>query len=187
MRDYNAEAVRVHVANKKWWTDLVTGHYPMDRNHFQMGMLAISELAEGMEACRKDLMDDKLTHRKGIEVELADFLIRNLDVLGFYKYDINETKEALVEARLQWITPETDRGEVLFKMSSLICGALMAYDNRDLPGYLYNLAVAIDATEYVAEAWGLDVWAAYEEKMAYNAIREDHQLSSRMAHGGKKW
>jgi NTP pyrophosphatase (non-canonical NTP hydrolase) len=48
------------------------------------------ELSEAHEAIRKDLNDDKLTHRKGIEVELADVIIRimnfarecNLDVPG---------------------------------------------------------------------------------------------------------
>ncbi len=48
------------------------------------------ELSEAHEALRKDLMDDKLTHRKGVEVELADVIIRimnyaadrHLDVAG---------------------------------------------------------------------------------------------------------
>ena len=38
-----------------------------------------SELSEALEADRKDLMDDKLPHRKGLEVELADTVIRIMD------------------------------------------------------------------------------------------------------------
>ena len=38
-----------------------------------------SELSEALEADRKDLMDNKLTHRKGLEVELADAVIRIMD------------------------------------------------------------------------------------------------------------
>lgn len=38
-----------------------------------------SELSEALEADRKDLMDNKLTHRKGLEVELADTVIRIMD------------------------------------------------------------------------------------------------------------
>lgn len=34
------------------------------------------ELSEAHEGIRKDLMDDKLTHRKAVEVELADTVIR---------------------------------------------------------------------------------------------------------------
>jgi hypothetical protein len=49
-----------------------------------------SELSEALEGLRKDLNDDKLTHRKMVEVELADAVIRimnyakarNLDVAG---------------------------------------------------------------------------------------------------------
>jgi hypothetical protein len=39
-----------------------------------------SEISEALEADRKDLMDDKLTDRIGLEVELADACIRILDL-----------------------------------------------------------------------------------------------------------
>ena len=64
-----------------------------------------SELSEALEADRKDLMDDKLTHRKGLEVELADAVIRimdfsqgkDLDVGGavIEKLDYNKTRPYL--------------------------------------------------------------------------------------------
>lgn len=50
--------------------------------------LITSEISEALEADRKDLMDDKLTHRKGLEVELADAMIRILDMAGGYQMDI---------------------------------------------------------------------------------------------------
>ena len=43
-------------------------------------MLIVSELSEALEADRKDLNDDKLAHRKGLEVELADAHIRIRDM-----------------------------------------------------------------------------------------------------------
>lgn len=47
-----------------------------------------SELSEALEADRKDLMDDKLTHRSGVEVELADCIIRIIDFCAYKGYDI---------------------------------------------------------------------------------------------------
>lgn len=53
-------------------------------------MLALihSEVSEAMEGFRKDLMDDHLPHRKMAEVELADALIRILDLAGREGFDI---------------------------------------------------------------------------------------------------
>jgi NTP pyrophosphatase (non-canonical NTP hydrolase) len=47
-----------------------------------------SEISEAMEADRKDLMDDKLLHRKGLEVELADAFIRICDMAGGLNMDL---------------------------------------------------------------------------------------------------
>jgi len=51
-------------------------------------MLIVSEIAEAMEGDRKDCVDDKLPHRKMAEVELADAVIRIMDLSGAYGYDI---------------------------------------------------------------------------------------------------
>ena len=50
--------------------------------------LCHSELSEALEGARKDLYDDHLTHRKMIEVELADCIIRILDMAGFLDLDV---------------------------------------------------------------------------------------------------
>ena len=69
----------IHADNRKWWVDLNTG-IVKDRNVAEMLMLIVSEVAEAMEGDRKGLMDDKLPHRKMLEVELADAIIRALDL-----------------------------------------------------------------------------------------------------------
>lgn len=76
-----------------WWTDLATGGRK-ERNVGELICLMHSELSEAMEAHRKDLMDDKLPHRKGLEVEMADVLIRIFDFAGAHNLDL---ANALVE------------------------------------------------------------------------------------------
>lgn len=73
-------AIRVHKANEKWWVNPTTGER-IKRNFGELMMLAVSELSEALEGDRKDLMDDKLPHRRMAEVEIADCIIRLLDTV----------------------------------------------------------------------------------------------------------
>lgn len=70
-----------------WWHDPATGRR-IERNAGEMLMLIVSEIAEGMEGERKDLMDDKLPHRKMLEVELADAVIRIFDLAGSRGFEL---------------------------------------------------------------------------------------------------
>lgn len=83
-----------HGASRKsgWWTDLGTGQ-PIDpfvTPHLIPAklMLVVSEVSEAMEAHRKGLADDKLPHRLGLEVELADAVIRIADLCGALGLDL---------------------------------------------------------------------------------------------------
>lgn len=75
--------------NAGWWHgkngQLITSNPYCFSNKL---MLTVSELAEAMEGDRKDLMDDKLPHRKMREVELADAAIRLFDLAGAYGMDL---------------------------------------------------------------------------------------------------
>lgn len=75
-----------------WWTDLATG-LPKERNVGELICLMHSELSEAMEAYRKNLDDDHLPHRKGLEVELADCLIRIFDFAGAHGLDLGGAME----------------------------------------------------------------------------------------------
>lgn len=73
-----------------WWNGVKTGESLRNNPHL-IGtklMLIVSEISEAMEGHRKNLMDDKLPHRKMIEVELADAVIRICDLAGALNLDL---------------------------------------------------------------------------------------------------
>ena len=70
-----------------WWHDLHTGE-PLQRNVPEMLALIHSEVSEGLEGYRKNLMDDKLPNRSMLEVEMADTVIRIADLCGGLGLDL---------------------------------------------------------------------------------------------------
>lgn len=73
---------RIHQQNKDmgWWDN--------PREIGTLLCLVHSEISEAMEGARKNLMDDHLPHRSMLEVELADAVIRILDIGGANGLDI---------------------------------------------------------------------------------------------------
>ncbi len=70
-----------------WYRNPQTGE-AIDRNFGEVVALMHSELSEALEAHRKNLMDDKLPTRSGIEVEFADCIIRILDTAAAMGLDV---------------------------------------------------------------------------------------------------
>lgn len=76
-----------HKVAAKWYVNPKTGA-KIERNFGEVIALMHSELSEALEAHRKDLQDDKLPHRKGVEVELADCVIRIFDTARAMDLDL---------------------------------------------------------------------------------------------------
>lgn len=72
-----------------------------------------SELSEALEGHRKGLMDDHLPNRPMPEVELADAIIRIMDLAGVMGYDIG----GAVAEKLQYNTTRQDH-KIENRMSS---------------------------------------------------------------------
>lgn len=65
-----------------WWKNATERDVP------RLLMLCVSELAEAMEGDRKQLMDTHLPERSMLEVELADCVIRIMDMAGGLNLDL---------------------------------------------------------------------------------------------------
>jgi NTP pyrophosphatase (non-canonical NTP hydrolase) len=90
-----ATVIACHTAAVKagWWNCPKTGEPStpefIKANLVPKKLLLIhSEISEACEADRKNLMDSHLPHRLGIEVELADALIRICDLAGALELDL---------------------------------------------------------------------------------------------------
>lgn len=80
---FNAIAQEIHLTAKEkgWWDE--------DRNVGEMIALMHSELSEALEAQRHgNPPDDKITRYSGLEAELADCIIRIMDMAPALEIDI---------------------------------------------------------------------------------------------------
>lgn len=82
------ETIHDQCVSAGWYTDLETG-LRKNRNIGEAIAKIHSELSEALEGYCKNKMDDHLPHRKSIEVEFADAIIRILDISGYLDLDIS--------------------------------------------------------------------------------------------------
>lgn len=177
----NEWSAKIHRQNvdMQWWPEERTDDMDESLLGSEKLMLIVTEIAEATEGLRKNLMDDKLPHRKMVEVEMADALIRTLDYMG--RYDLlcdfsQEDLDVLVQScRLSGNNREsTYHLGIVTQITSIITdegtaegivGAILAYGQQ----------------------FGYDVLGAMEEKVVFNQTRADHQPENRAKEDGKKF
>lgn len=115
--------------------------------------------------------------------------------------DLNKYAKDCHEANLKWWqNPETghqierNKGELLMLIVSEVSEAMEGERKGLMDDKLPHRRMAevelVDALIRIFDyacAFGYDLQGAYEEKMAFNATREDHKHEARLRQGGKKW
>jgi hypothetical protein len=174
--DFDKLAKSIHANNVKvgWWE---VGQTCI----FQKIQMASTEIAEATEGARKNLMDDKLPHRKMEEVELADVFIRVLDLGG--RMDLRYVGSWI---ETEWCDSSNSLGmQHLGINKALIQFAGHAYRNSPAPTLSAYYSTIINCIRLVASNRNYDIMAAMHEKMEFNVTRPDHKLENRIKKNGK--
>ena len=181
--DFNKLAKEIHQYNKEagWWDG--------DREIETALMLVVTEIAEATEGERKDLMDDHLPNRKMGEVELADVLIRMLDIGGHL--GLCYTKYADTWSYYQ--STQSVFGKH-FKLVQNVVGLyddimdddMCAEEGDDKLTVSINYSLIIDYCLLIGRDMNYNLLDAMYEKMEYNKTRADHKKENRAKAGGKK-
>lgn len=178
--DLNALAKSVYEANAAvgWWDN-------PHRNVYELLQLVVTEIAEATEGERKDLMDDHLPHRKMGEVELADALIRLLDMAGAWGW---QYKPGISPMLPRGLIAATNVGEVHFRLTLAIVELGISIQfGSEKQAISQRYTTAIDAIFLAGAKFGYDLLTALGEKLAYNTKRLDHRREVRQMAGGKKF
>lgn len=163
----NEYAKTIHANN------VVAGWWPENRCLLEAIQLVSTEVSEATEGERKDLMDDKLPHRKMGEVELADALIRMLDFGGYM--GLKHRFNSLV------VTAGKKASYYHYHINS----NLFASYPEDMTNM--NYSAVIDCILDTGLYMNYDIEGAMIEKLEFNKTRPDHKIENRMKEGGKKF
>lgn len=171
----NKLAQQVHAQTKAmgWWDGDV---YVCIYTKLQM---ISTEIAEATEGERQNLMDNHLPHRKMGEVELADALMRTLD-LGEHLELKYEYPDAFEMADHLAITHKH------LNINHEIIKLYMHLPHISEVTHLYYSGL-VDAIITTANQQGYHIFAALQEKLEYNKTRADHQPQNRAKANGKKF
>ncbi len=172
----NKLAKEIHADNVEagWWDN-------PDRCITECLMLVVTEIAEAVEGERKNLMDDHLPHRKMAEVELADTMIRLLDLAGKLNVNLDEDVE-----KFEWQKSHSIGKKYFHLVNEVVfLNDQIGMSHDDLVADSFNDVICFILN--LGEHLGYDIESAIEEKRAYNKNRLDHKRENRAKENGKKF
>jgi hypothetical protein len=187
--EFNELASFIHAKNIEagWWDN--------DPCIITKLQLVNTEIAEATEGERKDMMDDHLPTRKMGEVELADALIRMLDLGGKMGWTYSPELHGNMASDIAELYDRLDNvasrhGMLTFINSGLLFGTLLSIDDTDddkVLGFNETYTCFIVYLMATAEIEGYDIEGALYEKLEYNEMRADHKPENRAAANGKRF
>lgn len=154
-----------------WWDD-------PNRCILTTLQLVSTENAEATEGERKNLMDDKLPHRRMGEVELADELVRLLDIAGRFDLPV-----MVVDVPFDNTLPIAAQHALMTAMLGIIIECY--YFNQIIPCDQLNKLVSYILK--TGEHFGYDIMGALHEKVEFNRTRPDHKRENRAKKHGVKF
>lgn len=179
----------IHASNvvAGWWSaDRGSGPSILaTRNRPEMLMLAVSELSEAADGAMGE-MDDKLPHLPMYDVELGDFVIRQLDQIGAEVSLGAEMSDMTlpVDYGIGWLR-SASRPERLMGLVGFCARAMEHYRKGRIAEYVREMAEGVMVTFAIAEIEHIDLMDIISQKRAFNATRDDHKVETRKADGGK--
>lgn len=165
---------KIHNQNKSvgWWDEV--------RPFVAFACLFRSELSEAMEGDRKNLMDDKLPDYEMFWVEVADYVIRCMDWLGYLDYQSYHLVSFHdFETRLHFL-------DEMFNQVST-ASEIVRDDKRCGSQALDVIAKSVFSCFDYADNCNIDLEEIITKKVAYNLTRADHKRENRAAKNGKKY
>lgn len=182
MKHYNDLSKDIHQQNVEagWWNNADRA----DKHLFYTKlMLTVSEVCEAMEGDRKNLADKYLTDLPAFDVELADAMIRLLDLGGFYGFEVKSGRFNQEVSSFMALLNKTNTPAPV-GLFALVC-QIAQMTNIDTEEHVYTDTVAI--IHALAEYYNVSLLEIIKRKREVNRTRKDHTSEARAAEGGKTY
>lgn len=192
-------AARIFAWNTEvgWWDE------GDNRDLYTCIQLISTEVSEATEGFRKDLMDNHLPQYKMEAVELADALIRTLDLAGYWAQHYEGFELTNLKAFNSYCWPQCSTGKQHLGLTKEVVNlantldTMLGFDSRlehsttpNIKDLTYNLSWSttglINSIMQVAENSNYPLEEIMLAKMEYNRTRLDHKRENRNKQNGKK-